>query len=104
MRQQNSGVGSTRGIPGCGQPEEVPSVMREQGAMLAGRKGQVEFVRRAQMPGFSRRETVKAVLAEHCGEDDRHGFVEVEPHRADLACKLGSSASCSAISRSIASR
>ncbi len=91
MRQQDSGVGSTCGFPGCDQPKEVPSIMSEEGTILAGRKGQLEFIRRAKMPGFSRCETDKAVLAEHCGEDNRRRFVEVELHRADLACKPGSS-------------
>lgn len=62
--------GSTRGVPGCGQPEEVPSVMSEQSTILVGRKGQLEFVRRSQMPGFSRCETVNTMLAEHGGENN----------------------------------
>jgi hypothetical protein len=44
------------------------------------------------------------MLAEDGRQDDRHGFVEIDPHGRGAGRMLGSSAACTAISRSIASR
>jgi len=104
VRQENAGMSPMGSVPGGRQPQEIAGVMREQGAALAGCKGEVEFVRRSQMSSFSGREALDAMLAEYRGQCDRHGFIEVESHRADLVWTPGSSSSCSAISRSIASR
>lgn len=76
VRQQNAGVRPMGFIPGLSQLQEVPGVMCEQGAVFAGRKRELEFVRGTQVSRFASGEAIHAVLAQDRRQRNRHGFVE----------------------------
>jgi hypothetical protein len=53
VRQQNAGVSPMGFIPGISQSQEVSGVMREENAVFAGRKRELEFVLGAQVSRFA---------------------------------------------------
>lgn len=78
--------------------------MCKDGSVLLHGEQELGFVIDSQVASISGCKAIHPMLAKNCGERNRNRFVEVESHRADLALMPESSASCSAISRSIASR
>lgn len=104
VRQQNTRVSSPCGVPDCGQSQEVSRVVGKDGAAFAGGDRQLLVVCCAQVSGVSGCPAIHTVLVEERGEHDRRRFIEVESHCAGVDARPGSSALCSAISRSMASR
>lgn len=104
VHQQNPGMRAAGRMPGTRKLREVSGVMRQQRATFASRIRKMKFVRRSEVSCFTSRQTVNTMLGKNTRQDNRYRFVEIEPHCAVLGERPGSSASCSAISRSMASR
>lgn len=109
MRQHNTGMHSTYVLPVLSQLEKISCVMRKNGSIRIGSITQLVFISRSEQLGIPCREAIDAILCQDDGERDGHGFIEIESHNIENAVYVvlrvvGSSASCSAISRSISAR
>ena len=111
MRQDDAPVRTPGFTPLLGESQEVTRVVGQDRAASLRRIAELVLIRGPEMDGLTSGLAVNSMLRQDRGQYGRDGFIQVELHVNDsergcqgLDSRVGSSASCSAISRSISSR